>query len=149
MSIRKSRVVLRVYERELYDDERGRALKYLVGTFGLSQLDKYLVAHVLRSHFEGGIALEEDVPYAVWQASSGEDWEQFAGKPLNEWSALQRTAYEHIVQSIEIGGNQMTIRDTKEQAMVFADGYEEGYKQAQKDWGLPIKSALFPEENVG
>ena len=137
---RQSNVVLRVYVRE-FEHDRGKGKIYRVRTFGLSKLDRILMESVLKHHFEG-TATEDDVPYAIWQTTSSEEWEVFAGKSQEEWTNLQRAAYESTMVSLS---GELTWRDIQDGVASFVDGYEKGYKQAQKDWGLPIKSALYPE----
>ena len=137
---RQSNVVLRVYVRE-FDDNRGKGKAYRVRTFGLSKLDRILLEKMLKHHFEGD-ATEDDVPYAIWQTTSSEEWEVFADKPLEEWTNLQRAAHDSALVSLS---DQPTWQDIHDGVACFVDGYEEGYKQAQKDWGLPIKSVLYPE----
>lgn len=136
---RQSNVVLRVYVRE-FEGDRGKGKAYRVRTFGLSKLDRILMESVLKHHFEG-TATEDDVPYAIWQTTSSEEWEVFTGKPQEEWTNLQRAAYESALVSL-VG--HLTWRDIQDGVASFVDGYEKGYQQAQKDWGLPIKSALHP-----
>jgi hypothetical protein len=141
---RQSNVVLRVYERR-FDDERGKGKAYQVRIFGGSKLDRMLMGNILKHHFEGS-ADEEDIPYAIWQATSSEDWEVFASKPQAEWTNIQRAAYDSVLDPLVAGGD-LTWRDVLDHVMCFVDGYEEGYKRAQEDRGLPVRSALYPEED--
>lgn len=141
---RQSRVVLRVYERD-FESEEGKGKSYRVRTFGIRRrLDQILIGSILKHHFEG-TADEEDILYALWQATSEEDWEDFADKPKEEWTKLQRAAYDTVWEAWAVG-SPITRSDISDQMLSFVSGYEEGYKQAQEDWGLPVKSALYPGE---
>lgn len=141
---RQSRVVLRVYERD-FESEEGGGKSYRVRTFGIrKRLDQILIGSIVKHHFEG-TADEGDILYALWQATSEEDWEDFAAKPKGEWTKLQRSAYDVVWESWATG-SPLTHSDISDRMLNFVSGYEEGYKQAQEDWGLPVKSALYPAE---
>lgn len=139
---RRSNVILRVYESS-FEDERGKGKTYRVRTFGTSKLDRIVLYDVLKHHFEG-YAEEEDIPHAIWQTTSSEDWESFASKLRSEWTDIQRATYDSAIDLL-YAGSEISRKDLLDYAACFVDGYESGYKQAQEEWGLPVKSALYPE----
>ena len=144
---RKSRVVLRVYRQD-FEDERGKWQAYRLRVFGAGtgahgRLNRMLLCDIVKRSIQG-VADEDNLIYHVWQTTSKDDFEEFAAA-MEKWSPLQRAAYDSVLESMTVGPS-ITPLECLDRVSHFVDGYEEGYKQAQRDWGLPVKSALYPEE---
>lgn len=135
--MRKSTVVLRIYRRPV-ETEMGSGHAYRLRMFNCGNMDKDRLAHIVKHHFEGE-GDEEYVDWVLWHATGLGDEDEFFAELERKPTPKQEAIKGHLLEML--AGGTPTRRDVMDSGLDFSDGYDEGYRQAQRDWGLPVREA--------